>query len=423
MKVLVVGSGAREHALVWKLAQSPLKPEIFCAPGNAGTRELATNVEVKAETPGALAVWAVNNKIDLTVVGPEAPLAAGLVDIFSEHGLKAFGPSKAAAQLEASKSFSKEVMLKAGVCTAPGQVFTNFNQAKDYVIAQGAPIVIKADGLAAGKGVVVARRLEDALQALDDFMLQERLGGAGTRVIVEKCLEGQEASVIAMVDGTTVLPLVVSQDYKRINDGDQGPNTGGMGAISPTPVLSDQRVENLIGEIFIPTLKELRSRGITYVGFLYAGVLVEKSGAVNVIEFNCRLGDPETQVIMMRMKSDLLPVIEAALNGNLSSVELKWRSEAAACVVLSSRGYPGTPDDGKLISGLFPGSADLQIFHAGTKVSSNNHQEVISKGGRILTVTALGSTLNAALSRAYEGVKKISFDGMHCRRDIGGGAW
>ncbi|MFN8389790.1 MAG: phosphoribosylamine--glycine ligase [Bdellovibrionota bacterium] len=420
MKVLVVGSGGREHALCWKLAQSPLKPQIFCAPGNAGTREVAQNVELQSDTPGALALWAVENKIDLTVVGPEAPLADGLVDLFVEHGLKVFGPTKAAARLESSKSFAKDVMLKSGVSTAKGAVFEDYAKAREYVEEQGAPIVIKADGLASGKGVVVAATLDEAFEALESFMVHGRLGSSGSRVVVEECLVGREASVMVLVDGTTVLPLVVSQDFKRIGDGDTGPNTGGMGSISPTPVLSDMRVENLVGEIFLPVLRELHSRGIHYSGFLYAGLLVDRSGTPKVLEFNCRLGDPETQVLMMRMKSDLLSVLEAAVDVKLHSVELEWHNESAACIVLASGGYPGTVDDGKLISGLRSGDDGLQVFHAGTVADSQNPDQVRTKGGRILGVTARGETLEAALERAYDAVAHISFDGMQYRKDIGG---
>jgi phosphoribosylamine--glycine ligase len=417
MKVLIIGSGGREHAICWKIAQSSKRPQIFCSPGNAGTRQLAENIHISPENPGALALWAVENKIDITIVGPEAPLADGLVDIFVEHGLKVFGPTKAGARLESSKSFAKDVMLKAGVNTAKGAVFDDYEAAKKYVQKEGAPIVIKADGLAAGKGVVVAKTVDEALEALENFMIHARLGTSGSRVVVEECLVGQEASVMVLVDGTTVLPLVVSQDYKRLGDGDSGPNTGGMGSISPTPVLSDVRVENLVGEIFLPVLRELHSRGIHYSGFLYAGLLVDRTGVAKVLEFNCRLGDPETQVIMMRLKSDLLSVIEAAVKVKLVSVELEWRQEAAACVVLCSGGYPGTVDDGKVISGLIEGDETLQIFHAGT---DGEPQTVVSKGGRILGVTALGDDLPAALERAYSAVAGISFEGMQYRRDIGG---
>ena len=423
MRVLVIGSGGREHALVWKLSQSPKHPELFCAPGNVGTASIATNVDLQATNVGALALWALENKIDLTIVGPEAPLAEGIVDTFTQHGLRIFGPVRAAARLEASKSFAKEVMLKAGVDSGKGAVFEDYLQAKAYVEREGAPIVIKADGLAAGKGVVVATTLDEALAALKEFMVDSSLGESGKRVVIEECLFGEEASVIAIVDGATVLPLVVSQDYKRAYDNNEGPNTGGMGAISPTPVLSDKRVENLVGEIFLPVLRELGARGIKYVGFLYAGIMVTRTGEVKVIEFNCRLGDPETQVLMMRLNSDLLTALEAAVDGKLSTVDLRWRPESAACVVCASAGYPREVEDRKAISGLFEPEADLQVFHCGTYAPSDKPSEVRSKGGRILTVTALGSSMNDAVTRAYEGVARVSFEGMHFRKDIGGGAW
>lgn len=419
MKVLIVGSGGREHALAWKVAQSPMKPEVFCAPGNAGTAQVATNVNLRMDNPGALAVWAVENKIDLTIVGPEAPLAVGIVDLFVERNLKVFGPTRAAARLESSKSFAKDVMLKAGIATAKGAVFSDFDAAVAYVRKEGAPIVVKADGLASGKGVVVAQTVDEAIEALESFMVHARLGESGQQVVIEECLVGEEASVIALVDGTTVLPLVVSQDFKRIGDGDTGPNTGGMGSISPTTVLSDRRVENLVGEIFLPVLRELHTRGIHYSGFLYAGLLVDRAGSAKVLEFNCRLGDPETQVLMMRLKSDLLSVIQAAVEVKLLTVELEWKSEAAACVICASRGYPGKVDDGKKISGLFPGDDTIQVFQCGTKFLTKESGDVYSAGGRILAVTALGANLEEALSRVYEKVKGISFDGMQFRRDIG----
>ena len=419
MRVLVIGSGGREHALVWKFSQSPQKPEIFCAPGNAGTASISTNVELRTDTPGALALWAVENRIDLTVVGPEAPLADGLVDIFVEHGLKIFGPTKAASRLESSKSFAKEVMLKAGVNTAKGAVFEDYDKAVEYVRKEGAPIVVKADGLAAGKGVVVAQTLDEALEALENFMIHGRLGDSGRRVVVEECLIGEEASVMALVDGMTVLPLVVSQDFKRVGDDDSGPNTGGMGSITPTPVLNDKRVENLVGEIFVPVLRELHNRGIHYMGFLYAGLLVDRAGVPRVLEFNCRLGDPETEVLMMRMKSDFLSVVQSAANVQLVSTELEWHTDSAACVFACSRGYPGKVDDGIVITGLTPGTDEVQIFHGGTRRNPDRPDEAITSGGRILAATARGETLSVALERAYQALEAVSFDGMHFRKDIG----
>lgn len=423
MRVLVIGSGGREHAIAWKVKSSPLVTGVYCAPGNAGTDSFATNVDLKVSDLGALALWAIENTIDLTIVGPEAPLSEGIVDIFTKHGLRIFGPTKAAALLESSKSFAKEVMLKAGVQTPRGAVFSDINAAKDYVLSHGAPIVIKADGLAAGKGVVVAESVEEAINALEDFMVRHTMGDAGTKVVIEERIVGREASVMAIIDGDTVIPLVISQDFKRIRDSDQGPNTGGMGAISPTPVLPDKAAEGLVGDIFLPVVRELKSRGIDYRGFLYAGAIVDAGGKVRVLEFNCRLGDPETQVLLMRLQSDLVEVLNAATSGKLNSITLRWSTQAAACVVLASEGYPGEVKDGKPINGLFPEEHDLVVFHAGTRHAAGNDKEVITKGGRVLGVTAIGPTLNRALTRAYEGVERIKFEGMQYRKDIGGGAW
>lgn len=419
MRVLVVGSGGREHAVAWRLAKSPKVERVYCAPGNAGTAAIAENVEISPANSGALALWALENHIDLTVVGPEAPLSCGIVNVFEQHGLRIFGPTKEAAQLESSKSFAKDVMLAAGVPTPAGAVFTDVEQARAYLRAQGAPIVVKADGLAAGKGVVVAQTLDEALDAVDRFMVQAEFGASGAKVVIEECITGEEASVMALIDGDTVLPLVVSQDYKRVFEGQTGPNTGGMGSISPTPVLAQRRVENLVGDIFLPVIKELSRRGICYRGFLYAGVIVDRAGAVRVLEFNCRLGDPETQVLMARLQSDFAEALDAAVRGRLSSIELRWQTQAAVCVVLASRGYPGKVDDGKAIEGLFPDEENLFVFHAGTRVNPENAAQPLTKGGRILGVTALGENIAAAVKRAYEGVERIKFDGMHYRKDIG----
>lgn len=420
MRVLVVGGGGREHAIAWKLSQSPLVTALFCAPGNAGTADCAKNVEIGTNDLGALAVWAVNQEIDLTVVGPEAPLAAGIVDIFSEHGLRIFGPTKDAARLESSKRFAKEIMADAAVNSPEAEVFTDFESAEKYVQERGAPIVIKADGLAAGKGVTVSQTVEEAVQALRDVMLTKRFGESGAHVLVEDFIDGEEASVMAIVDGDVVLPLAVSQDHKRLGEGDSGPNTGGMAAFSPTPVLGDISLEELVESIFIPVVRQLRTRGIVYRGFLYAGVIVDKNERrVSVLEFNCRLGDPETQPLMMRLSSDLLPVLDAAVSGRLGAVDLCWHPEAAACVVAASRGYPGEVDDGKVISGLFAGRDDCQVFQAGT-VKKEGQDTVYTKGGRILAVTALGPDVSAALDKVYEGLSQLSFDGIYYRKDIGG---
>ena len=421
MRVLVIGGGGREHALAWKITQSPLVTEVYCCPGNAGTRTIAKNVDLNPSQPTTLALWAAQEEIDLAVVGPEAPLAEGIVDVFNEHGIKVFGPTKQAARLESSKSFAKEIMLKAGIPTPRGEVFDDYQAAKRYLLSREVPVVVKADGLASGKGVVVAKTMEEAQRALEACMLQAGYGEAGKRVLIEEYIDGREASVMALVDGDTVLPLAISQDYKRVGDGDAGPNTGGMGAISPTPVLSERRVENLIGDIFVPVLKELYASNIRYVGFLYAGVIIDRVGAVRVLEFNVRLGDPETQPLLMRMRSDLVAAMTAAVDGRLASVELEWRPEAAACVVAASRGYPGDVEDNKVISGLFEGDSECMVFHAGTRPNPENESEILTRGGRILSVTALGGTMDDALRRAYKGMERISFDGMHYRRDIGGG--
>lgn len=416
MKVLVIGNGGREHALVWKLGQSPLLTKLYCAPGNPGTSELATNVSLDLNDLNAVAAWAKKEGIDLTVVGPEAPLAAGIVDVFEKEGLAIFGPSKAAAQMEASKSFAKDVIIKADVPTPNGIVFEDFEAAKAYVEKKGAPIVIKADGLAAGKGVTVAGSVEEAVSALRKAMLEKIFGESGAKVLIEDCIIGKEASVMAIIDGETVLPLVVSQDYKRLNENDEGPNTGGMGAVSPNPLIPDETVGEYVVNIFMPTLRELKKRGIHYRGFLYAGIMLDEKGQPYVIEYNCRLGDPETQVIMFRLKSDLLAVLDAAIKGKLAGIELEWKKEAAACVVASSRGYPDKVEDGKEISGLFAGNGEKFIFQAGTAFDA---KKVVTKGGRVLAVTALGEDADTALRAAYQGIEQVSFDGMHYRKDIG----
>lgn len=416
MKILVIGNGGREHALAWKISKSPLLTELYCAPGNPGTDVIATNVALDIKDINAVATWAKENSIDLTVVGPEAPLAAGIVDAFEGQGLSIFGPSKAAAEMEASKSFAKDVIEKAGVPTAEGKVFTDFEAAKAYVEEKGAPIVVKADGLAAGKGVTVASSVEQAVTALERAMVDKIFGESGAKVLIEDCIIGKEASVMAIVDGESVVPLVVSQDYKRLNENDEGPNTGGMGAVSPNPLIPDEKVGEYMESIFLPTLRELKSRGIHYRGFLYAGIMIDAAGNPFVIEYNCRLGDPETQVIMFRLESDIVEALLAATKGELSGVQLKWREDAAACVVASSRGYPEKVDDGKEISGLFEGDENNFIFQAGTAFSGDT---VVTKGGRVLAVTATGKEVNEALASAYKGIEKISFDGIHYRKDIG----
>ena len=416
-KILVVGSGGREHAICWKLAQSKLTPQIFCAPGNGGTEAVATNVPITVEEIEKLADWVMANKIDFTIVGPEVPLALGIVDYFEAKNLKIFGPRKAAARLEASKAFSKEIMIASGVETAKGGVFTDIEEAKRYIQENDIPIVVKADGLAAGKGVVVAETRNEALTAIDDFMGRGTVGTSGNVVVIEQCLYGREASVIAMVDGMEVIPFVVSQDHKRVFDEDKGPNTGGMGAISPTPVLNESRLDEAREQIFLPVLRELKSRGIDYRGFLYAGVMVLPDGKMSVLEFNCRLGDPETQILMMRLKSDLLLVMESVFAGDAGKIKLEFTKEAAACVVLAAEGYPGkvtTGDEITIDQKLLP--PGVQIFHAGTKFQEG---KLVTAGGRVLAVAAMGETLNQALATSYEGIAATYFRAMHFRRDIG----
>lgn len=416
MKVLVIGNGGREHAICWKLSQSPKLTKLYCLPGNPGTAALAESVALNVGDVKAAARWAKENKIDLTIVGPEAPLALGIADAFIAEGLKIFGPVQAAARMESSKSFAKDVMLKAGVATADGVVADDYNEAVAYVRKHGAPIVVKADGLAAGKGVTVAKTVDEAVAALTACMKEDRFGTSGNTVVIEHLLEGREASIMAIIDGDVVKPFVVSQDYKRVGDGDEGPNTGGMGAISPTPVFPDARVNESIETIFKPVLAELKRRGIDYRGFLYAGVMVNPSGKPYIIEFNCRLGDPETQVLLTRMESDLLEILWAAVNGKLAETEMKFKSEAATCIVLASRGYPDKLDDGKVINGLFAEEKERIVFQAGTTGADG---KVISKGGRVLGVTALGKNVDEARTKAYAATKQISFEGMHYRKDIG----
>lgn len=420
MKVLVLGSGGREHAIAWKLSKSCKVTELFCAPGNAGTAIFAKNVALDILNKEVLLKWSIDNSIDLVVVGPEAPLAVGVVDVFQKAKLPIFGPVQFAAALESSKSFAKEVMMKAGVRTPCGKVFSDYDEACAYVEEKGAPIVIKADGLAAGKGVVVASTKKEALGALHEMMVEKSLGSSGLAVVIEDYIAGREASVIAMIQGDTILPLVVSQDHKRVFDNDKGPNTGGMGAISPTPVLSDVDAVACVDSIFRPVLKELKSRGYSYTGFLYAGTMVDVDGNINVIEFNCRLGDPEAQVIIMRLESDLFDALYAAACGELHKIELKWNNNAAVCVVASSSGYPGAVDDNKVIKGLEIESATndgVIVFHAGTVLDGSG--VIRSKGGRILCVTARGEDIRSARNKVYNKLSSISFDGMHFRTDIG----
>jgi len=416
MKLLVVGSGGREHALAWKLANSPKVQKVFVAPGNGGTA-IEPGVENVAITEiPALIDFARREGIHLTVVGPEAPLAAGIVDDFRDAGLRIFGPTRAAAQLESSKDFAKQFMVRHGIPTARYATFENTEEAKAYVERNGTPIVVKADGLAAGKGVVVAATAAEANAAIDAFVSDRKLGTAGARVVIEECLEGEEASFMVMADGTHVLALATSQDHKRLLDGDAGPNTGGMGAYSPAPVVTPEVHARVMREIIRPAVRGMASDGSPYVGFLYAGLMIDRAGTPRTLEFNCRMGDPETQPILLRMKSDLRELIEQALAGTLDRTEVQWDRRFALGVVLAARGYPESPRKGDAIEGLPRATDDCRVFHAGTKLQD---KVLLTDGGRVMCVTALGDSLRAARQRSYEAIESIRFDGMQYRRDIG----
>ncbi len=416
MKLLVIGSGGREHAIAWHLAQTSGAQKIYVAPGNAGTAREPEIENLKITDPAALADFAEKERIHLTIVGPEAPLAAGVVNLFRARGLKIFGPTREAAQLESSKDFAKRFMARHKIPTAAYATFTDAAEAHAHVDAKGAPTVIKADGLAAGKGVVVAQTLEEAHRAIDDMLSGNALGAAGARVVIEEFLEGEEASFIVMVDGKSVLPLASSQDHKRIFDGDTGPNTGGMGAYSPAPVVTPAVHAKVMREIILPTVRGMAADGMPYTGFLYAGLMIGKDGSVKTVEFNCRFGDPETQPIMMRLKSNLLTLLEHAVAGKLDQVEAEWDRRVALGVVLAAANYPGTPRLGDTISGLPEASPDVHVFHAGT---AEHEGKVVTAGGRVLCVTALGDNVRQAQKHAYDALVGIYFDGMQCRRDIG----
>jgi phosphoribosylamine---glycine ligase len=415
MKLLVVGSGGREHALAWKLAQSPRVQKVFVAPGNGGTATENGVENVPLTGIEDLVAFSRKEKIHLTVVGPEAPLAAGIVDAFRDAGQRIFGPTRAAAQLEASKDFAKSFMARHNIPTAAHRTFEAADAAKAYVDGRGAPIVIKADGLAAGKGVVVAASVPEAHAAIDRMMTEKSLGSAGARVVVEDFLEGEEASFIVMSDGDHVLPLATSQDHKRLRDDDAGPNTGGMGAYSPAPVVTPKIHARVMREIILPSVQGMAQDGTPYVGFLYAGLMIDKSGNPKTLEFNCRLGDPETQPIILRLKSDLLELIERALEGALDQVEAQWDRRAALGVVVAAAGYPDEPRKGDPISGLPKPAPDCRVFHAGTRLEGKN---LLTNGGRVLCVTALGDSVKRARARAYEALEDIRFEGMQYRRDI-----
>lgn len=415
MKVLVIGNGGREHAIVWKLAHDSCAPELFCAPGNAGTAALATNVPIGAEDVAGIVAWAREVKPDLVVVGPEAPLCAGVTDALEAEGIKVFGPCQAAATLEGSKAFSKDVMEKAGVPTARFRVYRSSAEAIAGLDAFSLPVVVKADGLAAGKGVVIAQTREEAETALREMLDGGRFGAAGAEVVVEEFLEGEEASVFALCDGERVELLPAAQDHKRVFDNDQGPNTGGMGAYTPAPIATAEVMAFTKEQIVLPVLRELKCRGITYKGVLFCGLMIGPKG-VNVLEFNCRFGDPETEVVLPSVASDLLPVLQACAEGRLEPGMVKMRPEAAVTVVMAAPGYPGSYPKGLAISGLDAAeAAGCTVFHAGTALREG---QVVTAGGRVLTVTAFGADLRAAVAKAYEGVGQIAFEGAHYRRDI-----
>jgi len=424
MKILVIGSGGREHALAWKLAQSHKVQTVFVAPGNGGTAKDKRLENIALTDVTALREFAQSEHIELTVVGPETPLAAGVVDEFRAHGLRIFGPTQAAAQLESSKAFSKAFMKRHSIPTAEYETFTDPASAHAYVNAKGAPIVVKADGLAAGKGVVVAMSLDDAHQAIDFMLVDNSLGvthnAGGARVVIEEFLEGEEASFIVMCDGHTVLPLATSQDHKRLLDADQGPNTGGMGAYSPAPVVTPEVHARAMREIILPTIRGMEKDGIVFTGFLYAGLMIDAQGQPKTLEFNCRMGDPETQPIMMRLKTDLVDVLLAATEPGatkrLDSIELQWDRRSAVGVVVASDGYPEQPRKGDVITGLPKDTDEVVVFHAATQQRGT---ELCTNGGRVLCVTALGGTLKQAQQLAYETAQTIHFDGMQYRRDIG----
>ena len=417
MKILVIGGGGREHALVWKIAQSPLVTQIYCAPGNPGTASLATNLPIKVEEIDKLLVFAKSEGIDLAVVGPELPLSLGIVDLFREYGVKIFGPSRAAARIEASKAFSKDLMHKYNIPTAAYGVFTEIPAAEAFIRKTGAPIVVKADGLAAGKGVIIAQTEAEAIAAVQDMLSGNAFGDAGSRVVVEEFLTGEEASFLAITDGKFVIPLASAQDHKAIFDGDQGPNTGGMGAYSPAPVVTAEVHQKAMEQVVQRAVDGMAAEGCAYQGIVYAGLMV-KDGDVKTLEFNARFGDPECQPLLMRMKSDLVPLLLAVAEGDLSGHSIKWHDQAAICVVMAAEGYPGDYPKGDAITGIEAAEqlTDVTVFHAGT---AEKDGRIVTAGGRVLGVTALGDTVAAAIERAYQGVDKISWRGVQFRRDIG----
>jgi len=417
MKILVIGGGGREHALVWKIAQSPKVEKIYCAPGNAGIADLAECVPISAEDIDRLLEFAKEEKIDLTVVGPEGPLSKGIVDIFEKQGLKIFGASRKAAEIEASKSFAKNLMTVYGIPTAKGRTFTDYEEAKAFIHKMGMPIVVKADGLAAGKGVIICATEDEAMDALRKIMKDLAFGDAGNKVVVEECLTGEEASFLAFTDGKTVLPLPSSQDHKAVFDNDRGPNTGGMGAYSPAPVVDSYLHKKIMREVMIPAVEAMAAEGRPYKGVLYAGLMIDKD-QIKVLEFNARFGDPEAQPLLIRIKNDIVPIMEAVIEGRLDRCKLDIEDRAAVCVVMASGGYPESYQKGKVISGLEDVSRmrDVVVFHAGTAAAEG---KIVTRGGRVLGVTALGETIKKAISRAYKAASEIKWDKVHYRRDIG----
>ena len=417
MKVLVVGGGGREHALVWKVSQSPRVKKIYVAPGNAGMAQLAECVPVKAEDIAGLVAFASSKAVDLTIIGPEGPLSMGIVDEFQKVGLRVFGPAKNAAEIEANKAFTKDLMKKYRIPSAEYGTFTDRAEAEAYVRSKGAPIVVKAAGLAAGKGVVVAETVEEAVNALDLIMTKKAFGQAGDVVVVEECLRGEEASFMAFTDGKTVIPMASSQDHKRVFDADKGPNTGGMGAYSPAPVVTKQIEKQVMEKVMNPTVRAMEKEGRLFKGILYAGLMIH-NGEARVLEFNARFGDPETQPVMARLDSDIIEIIESILDNKLASTPVKWKADSAVCVVIASGGYPGGYEKGKEIRGLdkAAGLRNVMVFHSGTAFKDG---KVVTDGGRVLGVTGFGPSVAAAIDTAYAGVREISFEGAHYRRDIG----
>ena len=417
MEVLVIGGGGREHALVWKIKQSPRVKKIYCAPGNAGTGEIAENIPIAADDIPSLLEFALQKEIGLTVVGPEQPLVMGVVDQFEKKGLRIFGPNARAAELEGSKSFAKDIMAKYGLPTAEYKTFSSSDNAAEYIKFKDCPLVIKADGLAAGKGVLLCQTVDEALAAVDSIMGKKSFGKAGNQIVVEEFLQGQEVSVLAFSDGQTVLLMDSAQDHKAAYDGDKGPNTGGMGAYSPAPVFTEIIRQKVRDQIMLPMIRAMRQEGRPFKGILYAGLMLTKTGS-QVLEFNVRFGDPETQPLLVRMDSDIIPVFEACIDGTLDQCPLQWKNESSVCVVMAAEGYPGSYEKGKPISGLqnansLPG---VEVFHAGTKTQDG---EVLTQGGRILGVTATGENIGTAIAKAYEAVDKIKWQGIHYRKDIG----